>query len=856
MANNPESIKPGAEIGVTGVSHLEEPLPSIEDVSKPEYLEQLNANSELTPLKPIGEIAQQDVEESTKKAEELMSQLENIYNKNTMEPEVKKSETPENPVKPQESVQTVEAKNPDAPFEGKIPKAPIIGEAEYALPEEDVVEPKPEAKKEEIATAKELPPEFISPEMKAKKENEIMNKEWENFSKLTEKQKKVFETNLSYNAGDRLVKGGIKDTESLKYMLMLASKNKGITNPDAVYGLLAQGYKPHETKGVGFSDVMIPGEGMKSAFRGTEKQFEDFLKKIATDFNMGVTKRPESDEAIRLRKEAQDAKLKVAAEKAEEEKNRYTYMAKEVKPEEIDKKLLEKYQEGIQRYDAREKSKSSEAVLTETKEKGQEQKPWEQLTVGQKVAEKYFEAISLSLENKKQIEETLQGEIRQTQEKIAKEWFEKNGTKGVQLSKEAIMASALNPKTKEFSAEVLKYIEANKDLYKGDLLKIENAEALRAEFKNDNVSPESQFLMLGHLEKRSKELAGQIEKLKASGGLENIKKGEELQQEIDKLFEVRKELTEKTTGRDLEKETIERVAQKLGYNSKEEYMNNKELVFQEELKARKEKAIMLAEKSWDELGPIEKAKYKGGFEEFKTSWQERGMARHWWTTDRMNYDQFNALTDAGYKIKEGFFAKYLYAKPSLVGSDGKETKMSFKEIRQYAEACKKVYDEKISQSVKAGLERRWNQEETGAIINEITTTMEEAVGGTEAAYARLKEKLIQEMVGAPIKEKTPPEQAKQDKDFGKQEKKYPKLSELLKDIVTGKFDKLTGDEANYKEILGKISNDYDLGFTPRALERVTPDAYKKAVKTNGGILFQFAQRQTKKLKTTVKNTFA
>lgn len=606
-----------------------------------------------------------------------------------------------------------------------------------------------------------------------------------------------------------------------------------------------------------------------------EAQFtgKKFSERFKEGVKRGAKKASETwktEETIRKAKaaeaKAQKKAEKKAKEEAEKEKIRQeAEIVKAARAEEKKKKAEEAQKEKEKRKAAREAERAAQEESKEKpirKEEAEKQSeeteanierspnPWRDWGKQPRVSEKYFEATRLEPQSKKYINESLQNEIKDIKDGLASKWFEENKYKlearGIPingLNQEAIVRLAIDPATGELSKEVLDDLEKNKDLYEADLLKMDNAKALGMEFEKDKVSPESQFLMLNHLEKRTSSLYDQINKLESLGGAENRDKAVSLQKEIDNLFIARKELAEKATGRDLTKETLARVAEKLGYISKEEYMKDRALVSHTELTVKVGKMNSLAENEFAALSPKEKKGYKD-MGDFVKKWQAKGEKLG------LSQDQLYALSAAGYKTsatrKTGFL--FFGRGIELTKTDGTIVKVDKKEFyKNIVKPAEDGYNAGIAVDGQKELGRRWDQEETGALISELTVTMEESVGGTEAAYKRLKQNLVEEYERNPVREKTEKEQVKQDKEFEKEGKEGADILSFLDDALKGegKFANLTGDVEKDKKILKSISDDYGMGISSSTFRGLDAGSYSKAAKKKGGLISLFIELMIK-----------
>ena len=597
----------------------------------------------------------------------------------------------------------------------------------------------------------------------------------------------------------------------------------------------------HEPQPESFAQKFKRGakRGAKAFAENLKKEKEERKQKQAEEI------RQQAEIVREARAEEKKKKAEEAAARAEEKKEQ---KEKRDAAREAEKASQEKKNKPFER-SKKEKTAERQAEKTEAQtERGPN--PWKNWGEQSRASEKYFSENRLGAESKKYINESLQNEIGDAKDELAVKWFDENKYKiearGIPingLSQEAILRLAMDPATGEFSKEVLDDLEAKKDLYGDDLLKMENAKALGTEFGKDKISPESQFLMLHHLENRTADLYNQINKLESLGGKENREKAENVQKEIDNLFIARKDLAEKSTGRDLTKETLARVAEKLGYESKEEYTKDKALISQTELMVKVNKMNALAENEFAALSEKDKRNYKDT-NDFFQKWEIKGKKLG------LSQDQLYALSSAGYKTsatkKTGFL--FFDRGIELTKTDGSKIKMDRKEF--YNNIVKKAeagYKAAISADGQKELSRRWDQEETGALIGELTMTMEDSVGGTEAAYERLKQNLIEEYAKNPVKEKSAEQQAKQDKEFGGEKKKKADILGFLGDALKGegKFADLTGNLEEDEKILRSISSDYGMGISPKVLKGLDAGRYGKASKNRGGIISLFIELMVK-----------
>ncbi len=596
----------------------------------------------------------------------------------------------------------------------------------------------------------------------------------------------------------------------------------------------------------------------RAAKRGAKAFSETYakqeVKRKAEEAEEKARKKAEKEKARaaeqeKLRKEVEAAKAKKEAEKQKKSEQAQKEKEKREKVREAERTKQERRNERREKSAGRRRAeRRGERRAEATAEKIPN--PWENWGEQSRASEKYFAENRLGSESKKYINESLQNEIKDVKDGLAQKWFDENKYKlearGIPingLSGEAMVRLAIDPATGEFSKETLDDLEKNKDLYGADLSKIENAKALGTEFGKDKVSPESQFLMLNHLEKRTMDLYDQIAKLESLGGQENRAKAAELQKEMDNLFIARKELAQIATGRDLTKETLARVAERLGHDSKEDYIKDKTLISQAELMVKVGKMNELAENEFANLSPKEKKGYKDE-SDFIKKWEAKGKKLG------LSQDQLYALSAAGYKTsgtrKTGFL--FFGRGVELSKIDGTKTKMNRKEFyNNIVKQAEYGYKAEVSADGQKELGRRWDQEETGALISELTVSMEESVGGTEAAYERLKQNLIEEYKKNPVREKSAKEQAAQDKEFGAEREEKADILGFLEDAMKGegKFANLTGDLDKDKKILRNISDDYGMGLSPKSFKRLDAGAYGRAAKNRGGLISLFIELMIK-----------
>ncbi len=411
--------------------------------------------------------------------------------------------------------------------------------------------------------------------------------------------------------------------------------------------------------------------------------------------------------------------------------------------------------------------------------------PWEKMRTEEegRLIEKYAEKAQLNPKTKDNIESALREEVDRKRIEFAKEWFSEHGDKikekgyDVRIADESYMVRV----TSELGG--FKELKSNED-YKDKNEEIENFYALRTDLQKENIPIESQFLMLNALNKRGERIEGELERAQAAGDNEAVK-AKELQ--LEELFKTGQELTEKVSGRDLRNEADKKIE------------------------------ILAKEEDYVENGIKIKL-------ENKTPLEIRNEASR-----GLNYTI----------EKKGFFKKRF----EIRDKDGNIIHKVEKE-----KDLNKFLEGRLREKLAEDFGKEWeikNQAREGGIrkliekeVKDLASSPENAKGGIEAVYGRVKERLITEFVEKDLKkkEKTKEEFKAIEEEF-KGQGKNP--TEFIDNVIhrKGELAELTGkwekDEDNFTKFLENWGISADPDFLK---EKRIANGYEKAVTKERGFL--------------------
>jgi hypothetical protein len=442
--------------------------------------------------------------------------------------------------------------------------------------------------------------------------------------------------------------------------------------------------------------------------------------------------------------------------------------------------------------------------------------------MGESLAKKYGAEFELKKETKKSLDEILKRETEEKMVDYAKKWFEDNKDKleGIpveELSKERIISLAIEKGALKDLPEYEKY---NKE--------IENLFTLREQLKKESVSIDTLLLTLNSLEKKTEEISAEIGEMEKEGKLSaeiSLK-----EKELKRLSDLKKELAEKITGKNLEKEAEDEAKEEIG--SKENYINKKldEQVKESEKKFKKKifekefKEEFLKEISEDE----EKEKKILEFTDQKI---ESIATLHKLTKEDAFY-----LLAAGYN-PEKFKSKGIIRKKIEVkkGEEIAPNKLEDFKKEQIEEGRKK-----IEGMARKKLGEKWEEEYQKSFqkcleekIKKIAESPENVI---EELYGKLKDRLIAERTERELKKerKTREELREIERKF---ETKGVDPLEFFEKAFGFWREEATGDFEKDKEGISGLLKEYRIDIPSQKLESlVDSKKYKESIEDEKGFL--------------------
>lgn len=446
--------------------------------------------------------------------------------------------------------------------------------------------------------------------------------------------------------------------------------------------------------------------------------------------------------------------------------------------------------------------KSKESQKREAAEKIEAEKelprPWEEMEKEEeeKLIEKYTPKVELSKESQRFISDYLKEEVEKRKIEFTKEWAWKH--KG-ELAAEGIFLEKLSEERKVAIAiekGALNELK-RKEEYRKEFEEIENLNALRFDLGKKYLPLESQFLLLNFLEKKGERTKEEIEKMikkeKESVSIEEklvlIEEIKAKKKELDRLFEVNKELAEKISGRNLEAETKKEIDTKI--EPKEKYIENR----LEEAKTNQENELKLKlfENKWKKLSDKEKETFKDPIDFADTQimiisqkLSARGI--------KIDPGGCLALLARGYNPEEFRLKGILRKKIEVREGEG----YSKKEFLVVLKKQKQEFDTKIEEGAKEKLADQWEKEYQKLLREGMDKKIKELAESPEKAinrmYQKVKDRLIAEFTEKNLKEekKTKEKLEKIKEEF---DKKGVNLREFISGVLSrkGELGELKGD---------------------------------------------------------------
>ncbi len=407
--------------------------------------------------------------------------------------------------------------------------------------------------------------------------------------------------------------------------------------------------------------------------------------------------------------------------------------------------------------------------------------------------------------------------------------------------------------------------------YRDKLEEIENLIALKEKAGSENIGITDKFLMLDFLNKKAEALDNEINNQDNSYSKQElqIKKNEQ-----EKLFQVKIELVQKITGRNLESEAAKKVLGSPDFKPEKQYIEEGLKDKQSEIIDRKREAPF--RKEWESFSDEEKDEYtpegeshNRGLEAFldtKIDEQDELIKELGLSEGDEGVKELLALREAGYNPEElkkkGFISKKIEIKPGQKLSKKDFGKLKNKELKNF--------EEKIKSDAENELNKEWNE----AQKKEIRQGMEKIIAeasleeGAEDIMNKRYEELKNELTVRWVEE-----------DLKKDKKTREKLGQLKKEYGEEReFDineafpqiKELGDEEDFSKAVSEyLKNNFKINRSSKKLEKLSVFKDLESAKENKGIIdfiIEFLlfvhslveeeikqEEKNKKIKTTEKN---
>jgi len=460
----------------------------------------------------------------------------------------------------------------------------------------------------------------------------------------------------------------------------------------------------------------------------------------------------------------------------------------------------------------------------------------------------------------------LDKDIDEERGKFLLKWFEENRNRK-DIQKRGISTDISEQEKINIAIEMGAATElVGKKKYEKEFQRIENLSALRLDFRAKDVPLESQFLMLNHLEVKAEALKAEVKDLEGVGGAEAGVKREAVKRELERLFEIRKELAGKATGINIEAEADKELALDPEYSkTKEQYIEEKakpgevdySLVSFDDRDSAKRQALGENYSDQDEQRALEWVKLKTSAD--ITEEQLCGLMKAGYDP-RTIEDNSGRIARAVIKdVVKNFWNLGIVplVKHSRGGGlvsikiGGREELMMQKDFLERAQKLGEGFEAGVLEKTKAKLGEVWEashkaqrQEKIEQKIAEYASASlgaraEDAKGkairGVEAVYKNIKDRLIEEEIQRREKKKSKKATEKKDEKPEENEPESEKVEESKKEVnLTGDIKK---DAITIMEFLDE-SGQEDWGIDINDVRKTDSKLYKEALKKQkkGGIL--------------------
>lgn len=465
------------------------------------------------------------------------------------------------------------------------------------------------------------------------------------------------------------------------------------------------------------------------------------------------------------------------------------------------------YMRGLDRKERQERKREKrERVVVEEKF----ERPWEELELKEEIEwqEKIVESWKLNKETQGACESFLSEIAEEKRGEFAQEWFKEHQ----QELKEKI--PSVSQMSEKMRIEVAVDNGAFKELrtkgeYREKHEEIENLNTMRLSLSMGRMKLETPILILDQLNKKTERIKEEIKEMQRRGespGVIEIK-----EKKLGNLLKTRKELAEKISGQDLEKEALKSAEGHplfTDFTNKDNYVKeNIESRLKEVLDKKVEANFR---KEWDSLSDEEKEKYQDGPLFFAD-----GKLRDF----RMRVNKFDKKGDIkdgtlwtlmakGYKpedIKVVRRVGNLWRKKIWVKTEKKELLLSKKKFKEGAQREGEDFLKKLEGETRKDLAKEWEkgrQDALGSFMEERIGLITKDLGPDKVKEMsqRLRKEVLAEFIEKDLKkdEKTAEQLREIKKNF---EKKGIKTTEFIS-AANSKQEELNNPES-LRDFLGE-----------------------------------------------------
>jgi len=366
-------------------------------------------------------------------------------------------------------------------------------------------------------------------------------------------------------------------------------------------------------------------------------------------------------------------------------------------------------------------------------------------------------------------------------------------------------------------------------------------EAKKAEESRRQKAEEQ--ISLNFLQKEIDRLRKEIEKLRA----QKESSTEPFENGLKELLSKRERLAEKVTGKSMAEvmaEAEKKVAQVLGYATREDYVRALSPVQENNVRADKEKDLI--NKEFSALSEKEQKKYGNNHDLFRQKMEERAKKLG------LSQDEIYGLLGAGYKIqdlgKKGFFSLRITfrSERKITAPNGKKVWMKTKDFMELAKMQGENYKSGIADEARRQTGEKWGNEvrrQTEESLEKTARDLDAATKRMQAVYRERRNNIFSELWGLGNGQLSEAQLRARQRAFGQKPKSGKGIDAFLDAMFngSGKLSGLNGDVKKNSKIFNDGLRDfgYDDFGGQETSDIFSGSGYEQSKKQKGGLLKLF-----------------